>query len=70
MEYLKVLVPGREGQNIDVVINGETNGKAGERLILGKGVVLVSVALPHAEEKEVDLRDTTPSNPKNVEIRA
>jgi hypothetical protein len=70
MEYLKVLVPGREGQDIDVLINGETNGKVGERLILGKGIVLVSVALPNAEEKEVDLCDTTPSNPKIMEIRA
>lgn len=70
MEYLIVLVPGREGQDIDVLINGETNGKVGERLVLGKGVVLVSVALPNAEEKEADLCDTTPSKPKVVEIKA
>ncbi len=70
MEFLKVLVPGRDGQDINVLINGEINGKVGQLLILGKGIVLVSVDLPHAEEKEVDLRDTTPSYPKQVEVRA
>ncbi len=70
MEYLKVLVPGRDGQDIDVLINGETNGKVGQMLILGRGRVFVSVALPDAEEKNVDLRDTTPSEPKEVVIRA
>lgn len=69
MEYLKVVVPGREGQDIDVLINRERNGKAGGVLILGKGTLLVSVALPNAEEKEVDLCDTTPKYPKIVEIR-
>jgi len=70
MEYLKVIVKGREGQDIDVLINGEANGKAGEVLILGEGFVLVSVDLPGAEEKEVDLRNTTPRHPKIVEVQA
>jgi hypothetical protein len=51
MEYLKVIVPGRTGEDIDVLINGEKNGKAGEVLVLGKGAVLVSVDLPAAKEE-------------------
>ena len=70
MEYLIVTVPGKEGQNIDVLINREKNGKVGETLILGEGFTLVSVDLPDAEEKEVDLKDTTPTQPMNLEILA
>lgn len=70
MEFLKVLVPGRNGQDINVLINRQQNGKIGEVLILGKGVVLVSVDLPGAEEKQVNLRDTTASHPRIVEIMA
>jgi hypothetical protein len=70
MEFLKVLVPGREGQDIDVLINGEINGKVGEVLILGEGFVLVSADLPEAEEKEVELRGTISTHPMVVEIVA
>jgi hypothetical protein len=70
MEYLIVSVPGKEGQNIDVLINGEKNGKAGETLILGEGFTLVSVDLPDAQAKEVDLKNTTPTKPINVEVLA
>jgi len=71
MEYIKVIVPDREGQNIDVLINGEKNGKVGEVLTIGEeGFVLVSVDLPGAEEKEIELVGTTPHHPKIVEIQA
>ncbi len=70
MEYLKVAVSGRDGQDIDVLINGMQNGKAGQVLILGKGNILVSVDLPNAEEKLVNLCDTTPTHPRVVEIQA
>ena len=70
MEFMRVIVPGREGQDIDVLINGEKNGKVGEKLILGEGFVMVSVDLTGAEEKEVDLRNTTPNHPIEVEIQA
>jgi len=70
MEYLIVTVPGKEGQDIDVLINREKNGKVGETLILGEGFILVSVDLKDAEEKEVDLKDTTSTNPMKVEIKA
>ena len=68
MEFLKVIVPDREGQDIDVLINHELNGKVGEVLILSEGFVLVSVDLPGAEEKEVELTDTTARDPMVVEI--
>lgn len=71
MEYIKVVVPDREGQDIDVLINGEKNGKVGEVLTIGEeGFVLVSVDLPDAEEKEVELIGTTPHHPEIVEILA
>jgi hypothetical protein len=70
MEFLKVIVPDKEGWDIDALINGERNGKVSEILTLDEGFVMVSVDLPGAEEKEVDLCDTTPNHPKIVEIRA
>lgn len=70
MEYFKVVVPGREHQDRDVLINTIRYGRVGEVLALGKGYVLVSVDLPNAEEKMVMLWDTTPSDPKVIEIRA
>ena len=70
MEYLKVIVLGREGQNIDVLINGEKNGKVGEVITIGdEEFILVSVDIPGAEEKEVELINTTPNHPKIVEIQ-
>jgi len=70
MEFLKVIVPGKEGQNIDVLINEHKNGKASEVLTLNRGFVFVSVDIPGAEEKLVDLRNTTMSRPKIEEIKA
>ena len=69
MEYFKVVVPGRERQDINVFVNTMRNGKTGQVLTLEAGYVLVSVDLPDAEEKVVDLWDTTPANPKVIEIR-
>ena len=69
MEYFKVVVPGREHQDINVFVNTMRNGKTGQVLTLEEGYVLVSVDLPDAEEKVVDLWDTTPANPKVIEIR-
>lgn len=70
MEFLKVIVPGKEGQDIDVLVDGEINGKVGGVITLGVGFVMISVDLPGAEEKEIDLCDTTPDQPKLVEIQA
>ena len=69
MEYIKVMVPDREGDDIDVLINGEKNGKTGEVIILGSsGFVRVSVDLPTAEEKIVDVRCTIETNPKEIKV--
>jgi hypothetical protein len=70
MEFMRVIVPGKEGQDIDVLINRQKNGKVGETLILSRELMLVSVDLPAAEEKEVDLKNTTPRHPMIVEIQA
>jgi hypothetical protein len=70
MEYMKVIVPGRKGQDIDVLINHQKNGKVGETLTLGEGYILVSVDIPGAEEKEIDLKNTTPRKPMKVKIQA
>lgn len=70
MEFMRVIVPDKEGQDIDVLINRQKNGKVGETLILRRELMLVSVDLPAAEEKEVDLKNTTPYHPMIVEIHA
>lgn len=71
MEYLKVIIPDKEDPNIDVLINGEKNGKVGQVIILGReSIILVSVDLPCAEEKEVNLCATTPTHPMIVPIQA
>ena len=70
MQFIIVIVPGREGEDIDVLINGEKNGKTEETIILGSsGFVNISVDLPGAEEKLVDVKNTTPENPMIIEVR-
>ena len=46
MEFMKVIVPEREGREINVLINGEQNGMIGETLIFGREIIMVSVNLP------------------------
>lgn len=69
MEYIIVTVPGKESDDIDVLINDEKNGKAGEIISLGSsGFVIVSVDLPGAEEKAIEVKDTTAGHPMIVEV--
>lgn len=69
MEYMKVLVPEHEGEDIDVLLNDQKNGKVGEVIVVGEsGYVIVSVDLPHAETKKIEIRRTTPTHPLIVEI--
>jgi hypothetical protein len=71
MEYIIVTVPGREDEKIDVLINGEKNGKTGEVIILGSsGVVSVSVDLPTAKPQTEDVIDTTPNHPMLIKVIA
>lgn len=70
MEHIKVTVPGRESDNIDVLINGEKNGKTEETIILGSsGFVMISVDLPGAEEKTIEVKNTTVTHPMIIEVR-
>ncbi len=69
MEFIKVTVPGREGEDIDVLINGEKNGKTGETIMLGSsGFVSISVDLPRAEEKIIEVKNTTAEHPMIIEV--
>ena len=69
MEYIIVRVKGRPQEDAAVLINAEHNGRTTELLTLGgPGWVFVSVELPGAEEQQVDVRNTTPSKPVEVEV--
>jgi len=70
MEYIKVIVPEKESDDIDVLINSEKNGKTGETIILGSsGFVSISVDLPGAEEKTVEVKNTTAEHPMIIQVR-
>ena len=69
MAYLKVLVPGRENQDIDVLINKRKNGKVGKIIVLDDGYVKISVDLPNAEEKTVNIKNTAEDRPRVVKIK-
>ena len=70
MEHIIVTVPGRESDNIDVLVNGEKNGKTEETIILGSsGFVMISVDLPGAEEKTIEVKNTTAEHPMIIEVR-
>ena len=69
MEYIIVRVKGRPQENAAVLIDGEHNGMTAELLTLGgPGWVFVSVALPGAQEQQVEVRNTTASQPIEVEV--
>lgn len=71
MEFIIVIVLGREGEDIDVLINREKNGKTEETIILGSsGFVSISVDLPGAEEKLVEVINTTADHPMLIEVTA
>ena len=69
MEYIIVRVKGRPQEDAAVLINGEYNGRTTELLTLGgPGWVFVSVEQTGAEEQLVDVRNTTPSRPIEVDV--
>lgn len=71
MEHIQVMVPGKEGDDIDVLINGEKNGKVGEVIVLGgSGFVIISVDLAGAQELTIDVENTTASNPMIIKVNA
>jgi len=70
VEFIKVTVPGRESDDIDVLINNKKNGMTEESIILGgSGFVSISVDLPGAEEKRVEVKNTTAEHPMIIEVR-
>lgn len=64
MEYIIV----KAKQNVDVIINGQKNGKTNQQMELGEGFVLVSIDMSGAETKEIDLMGTTSTQPMEIEI--
>jgi len=60
MEYLKVKVLDETGTDIDVLINGEKNGKIEEVLTLSEGWVTISVNI---KADKIELYDVTQGHP-------
>ena len=68
MEYLVVKATKETDDPVQVLVNGEKNGYVGEVLTLEEGFVEVSVDMEGAETKEIELVDTTPTQPMEVTI--
>lgn len=68
MEYLRVKLAGRE-ERVPVLVNGEENGFTNEIIQLDDGFIVISAKIDGAETKEIELMDTTPENPMEVEIQ-
>jgi len=68
MEFLIVKTASKTENKISVIVNGEKNGYVGEPIQLEEGFVEISVDLPGAETKEIELMDTTPTKPVEVTI--
>ena len=70
MEYLIARIAGQPNVEADVLINRQTNGKTGVLLTLGDpGWLFVSVNVPGAQEQKVEVKNTTPIHPMNVDIQ-
>ena len=68
-EYLKVLVPGREEEEIYVLLNRKKSGrKVGEVLTVSKGYVRVSVDMEGAVEKREFVTGTRATAPHVTKI--
>jgi hypothetical protein len=69
MEFIIVWVAGQPGLQVGVLINGQRNGTTGALITLGSpGWVGVSVDLPNAGLQVVDVTNTTPTHPMEIEI--
>ncbi len=70
MEYIIVKVKDQPNVDTGVSINGQPNGRTGVLLTLGgPGWILVSVNWLGAEEQVVEVKNTTPLHPMNVDIQ-
>jgi hypothetical protein len=69
MEFIIVRVTGQPGLQVGVLINGQRNGTTGVLITLGgPGWVGISVDLPNAGLRVVDVTNTTSSHPMEIEI--
>ena len=70
MEYIIVRVKDQPNVDAGVFINGQRNGRTGVLLTLGgPGWILASVDWPGAKGQEVEVKNTTPLHPMNVDIQ-
>jgi hypothetical protein len=70
MEYIIVKVKDQPNVDTGVLINRQANGRTGVLLTLGgPGWILVSVDWPGAKGQVVEVKNTTPLHPMNVEIQ-
>jgi hypothetical protein len=69
MEFIRVLVKDQPTLQTDVLINGQRNGTTGELITLGSpGWKFISVDLPAARQQNVNVKNTTPTRPMQIEI--
>ena len=69
MEFIIVRVTGQPGLQVDVLINGQRNGTTGALITLGSpGWVGISVDLPNVGLQVVDVTNTTPTHPMEIDI--
>jgi hypothetical protein len=68
-EYIVVRVKDQPEARVPVLLNGVRSGTTGELITLGSpGQIYVSVELPKAKQRSVNVKHTTPSQPQMVEI--
>ncbi|PYJ11791.1 MAG: hypothetical protein DMF06_01570 [Verrucomicrobia bacterium] len=69
MEFIIVRVKGRPTLQVSVLINGQRNGTTGALITLGgPGWVAISVDLPGEKFQVVDVTNTTPTHPMEIEV--
>lgn len=69
MEFIIVRVKGQPDIQVGVLINNQRNGTTGSLITLGgPGWVAISVNLAKAQQQIVDVTNTTPTHPMEVEI--
>ena len=68
MQYLIVRPNKKTSKNARVLINGERNGFINQFLMLNEGFVEISIDLPRAQTKEIELKDTTRQKPMEIII--
>jgi hypothetical protein len=68
-EYIIVRVKDQPQTRVPVLINGVKSGTTGELITLGSpGWVFISVDLPKAKQRKLDVTNTTATHPMLVEI--